>query len=277
MRVVWQLLAVVAVSVVGSQLVFRAEDNPWLAPALGCLTAVAAVLVYRWVVGKTERRPVTEAARAGAVSGIGGGTLAGVALFGMVIVSIAVLGGYHVTGLGSVSGAVVLFGFMAAAAVTEEVVFRGVLFRVVEERVGTWISLVVTSVLFGLAHMSNPNSTLLGLVILTVGAGTLLTAAYVATRSLWLPIGLHFGWNLAGSAIFSTEVSGNDTVQGLLDAGTEGPVLLTGGVFGPEASLFSLVFPVLAAVVLLRVARRRGHLVPRRRAERTGASTTLPR
>lgn len=276
MRVVWQILAVVAVSLVGFQVVFRAEDNPWLALALGCLTAVAAVLVYRWVVGKTERRPVTEVARAGIVSGVGGGTLVGVALFGMVIVNLAFLGAYQVNGLGSITGAVGLFGFMAAAAVTEEVLFRGVLFRVIEERVGTWISLVVTSVLFGLMHMSNPNATLLGFVILTVGAGGLLTAAYVATRSLWLPIGVHFGWNLAGSAIFSTEVSGNDTAQGLLDAETQGPTLLTGGVFGPEASLYSLVFPVLAAVVLFWVARRRGHLVPRRRAERTAALATLP-
>lgn len=277
MRVVWQLLAVTAVGVVGGQVVLGVEDDPWLTLALGCLTAVVMLLVYRWVVGRTERRTVTEVARAGAVSGLGGGTLAGVALFGMVIANLAFLGGYQVNGLGSVTGAVALFGLMAAAAVTEEVLFRGVLFRVIEERAGTWVSLVVTSVLFGLVHLPNPNSTLLGLLIITVGAGSLLAAAYAATRSLWLPIGLHFGWNLAASAIFSTEVSGNDTAQGLLDAETRGPTLLTGGVFGPEASLYSLVFTVLAAVVLLWVARSRGHLVPRRRADRTGASTTLPR
>ena len=64
----------------------------------------------------------------------------------------------------------------------------------------------------------------------------MLTAAYIATRKLWLPIGLHFGWNIAAGAIFSTEVSGSNTAQGLLDATMSGPALVTGGDFGPEAS-----------------------------------------
>lgn len=62
----------------------------------------------------------------------------------------------------------------------------------------------------------------------------MLTAAYVATRRLWVPIGVHFGWNFAASGIFSTEVSGNDTPQGLLNSSMSGPELLTGGDFGPE-------------------------------------------
>jgi uncharacterized protein len=105
----------------------------------------------------------------------------------------------------------------------------------------------------------------------------MLTAAYVATRKLWVPIGLHLGWNIAGSAIFSTEVSGNDTPQGLLDASTSGPMLVTGGDFGPEGSLFSIVFCVLAAAVFMRLAYRRGHVVPARRSARSDAAATLPR
>ncbi|MBB4934472.1 hypothetical protein F4561_005292 [Lipingzhangella halophila] len=278
MRLFWQLLAVVAVGVIGGQGVTAVQGNPWLTLALGVLTAVVTVLVYGWVVRRTERRPVTEAARKGAGAGIGLGTLIGVALFGAVIGNIAFLGGYTINGPGSVTGAVGLLGFMAAAAVTEEVLFRGVLFRVFEERTGTWIALALTSVLFGLWHLPNPNAGLWVVIVITIGPATMLAAAYAATRSLWLPIGLHFGWNLAASAIFSTEVSGNDTPRGLLDASTSGPIPVSGGEAGPEASLYALVLPLLATVVFLWLARRRGHLVPRRpRAARAGAATTISR
>jgi hypothetical protein len=92
-----------------------------------------------------------------------------------------------------------------------------------------------------------------------------------------VPIGVHFGWNFAASGIFSTEVSGNDTPQGLLDSATSGPVLLTGGDFGPEGSVYSVLFGVLVTVAFMWLAHRRGRLVPRRRADRVAAPTTLVR
>ncbi|OXM67294.1 CPBP family intramembrane glutamic endopeptidase [Amycolatopsis vastitatis] len=276
MRLVWQLLAVAAVAFVGGQVV-NAVGNPWLTLVLGALTAVLAVVVYRWVVRRTEHRPVTELARPGAGLAFGRGALAGVALCGLVIANIALLGDYEVRGWGSVPAAVGLVGFMAAAAVTEELLFRGVLFRIVEERTGTGIALALTGVLFGLVHLFNADATLWGAIAIAIEAGGLLTAAYVATRKLWLPIGLHFGWNFALAGIFGTEVSGNGTPQGLLDAATSGPVAITGGDFGPEGSLYSVLFCVLATGAFLWLARRRGNLVPRRRTGRLDDVTTLSR
>jgi membrane protease YdiL (CAAX protease family) len=276
-RLVWQLVAVLAVSFLGSQGLALAGDNPWLALAVGLATAVLAILVYAWVVRRTERRAVVEVSPQGAVPGLGWGTLLGVALFGLVIVNLAFLGSYTVHGLGTVSGAVGLVGFMAAAAVSEELLFRGVLFRVVEGWTGTWIALAVTGLLFGLVHLLNPNASLWGALAIAIEAGGMLTAAYIATRKLWVPIGLHLGWNIAGSAIFSTEVSGNDTPQGLLDATTSGPMLITGGEFGPEGSVYSIVFCAVAAAMFIRLAYRRGHMVPLRRSARADAAVTLPR
>ncbi|MFW6639134.1 CPBP family intramembrane glutamic endopeptidase [Nocardiopsis algeriensis] len=277
MRLVWQLAAVAAVSLIGSQAVAAVQDNPWLTLALGLLTSVLAILAYGWVVRRTEKRSPVEIAREGAAAATGRGTLLGVALFGAVIIGIALLGGYEIHGLGSVTGAVGLFGFMAAASVTEELLFRGVLFRIIEERTGTWIALALTGALFGLAHVFNPNAGLWGALAIAITAGGMLAAAYIATRNLWLPIGLHFGWNFAAAGIFSTEVSGNNTPQGLLDATSSGPVLITGGDFGPEGSLYTVLFCTLMTVVFLWLAHRRGHMVPRRRrADRVAAATTLP-
>jgi membrane protease YdiL (CAAX protease family) len=264
MRLVKQLVVVAAIALAGSQAVAAAHWNTPLTLLFGLATAVLAVLAYRWIVGRTEKREVTELARPGAAGSLSRGTLLGVGLFAAVIVNIALLGGYHVHGWGSLGGAIALLGFMAAAAVTEELLFRGILFRIVEGRFGTWVALGVTSVLFGLSHLLNPHASLWGAIAIAIEAGAMLAAAYAATRSLWLPIGLHFGWNYAEGAIFGTDVSGSDTPEGLLHATTSGPAWLSGGVFGPEASVYSVLAGTIVTIVLLRLARRRGHLVPRR-------------
>ncbi|MDP4511495.1 CPBP family intramembrane glutamic endopeptidase [Nonomuraea turcica] len=275
LRLLKQLVAVVAVAFAGGMVVGAVQGNAPLTLVLGLATAALAVFVYARVVRWSERRPPVEVAVKGAVAATGRGVLIGVGMFAAVIVNIAFLGGYQIEGLGSVWGAVGLFGIMAAAAVTEELLFRGVLFRIVEELTGTWVALTLTGVLFGLVHLSNPNASLWGAICIAISAGGMLAAAYAATRTLWLPIGLHFGWNFAAAGIFGTEVSGNGTPQGLLDGVTSGPALLTGGAFGPEASLYTVVFGVLLTIAFIWLARRRGNLVPLRRGARTGATATL--
>ncbi|MEV6765322.1 type II CAAX endopeptidase family protein [Streptomyces sp. NPDC051105] len=278
MRLVWQLLAVSAVAFVGGQAMAAVEGNWFLTLVVGVLTAMAAVVVYGWVVRRTEHRPSTQVGRDGARAAFGRGALIGGVTFACVIANIAFLGDYTVHGTGSVTGAVGLVGFMAAAATTEELLFRGVLFRIVEERTGTWIALTSTGVLFGMMHLLNKDATLWGALAIAIEAGGMLGAAYAATRTLWLPIGLHFGWNFAESAIFGTEVSGSGAQKGLLDASTSGAQLITGGEFGPEASVYAVLLGVLVTIAFLRLAKRRGHLVPRRRRDvPAGSVATLPR
>ncbi|TMR15463.1 CPBP family intramembrane metalloprotease [Nonomuraea turkmeniaca] len=275
MRLLKQLVAVAAVAFVGNLGVGAVQGNTFLTLILCIATASLAVFVYARVVRWSERRAPVEVAAKGAASAVGRGVLIGFGMFAAVILNIAFLGGYRVAGQGSVAGAVALFGFMAAAAATEELIFRGILFRIVEERTGTWIALAVTGLLFGLSHLFNPHASLWGAIAIAIEAGGMLAAAYAATRTLWVPIGLHFGWNFAAAGIFSTEVSGNGGTQGLLDGVTSGPALLTGGEFGPEASPYAVVFGVLLTIAFMWLARRRGNLVPRRRSARADTTATL--
>ncbi len=277
MRFVPQLLAVAAVSFIGSQLLFAVDGNPWLTLIVGvCAAASACGSTAGWC--DAPSTDTTELARRGAWQAMGWGTLIGIALFALVIVNLAFLGSYDVEGWGSVTGALGMIGFMAAAAVTEELLFRGVLFRIAEERVGTWIAMVSTGLLFGMVHLFNEHATVWGGLAVAIEAGGMLTAAYIATRSLWLPIGLHFGWNFAAAGIFSSEVSGNGATSGLLQTSTSGSTLVTGGSFGPEGSLYSVVFCVVVTLAFLWLARRRGHIVPRRgRADRNAVTATLAR
>jgi len=279
MRLVKQFVAVAVVALVGGQLVTATRENALATAVVGATTAVLALLVYAWVVRRTERRRVTELAPAGIVTGLVPGAVLGAGTFTAVIAAIGLFGGYRFTGWSTRNDLVAAAGFMAAAAVTEELLFRGVLFRIVEGRVGTWLALVVSAALFGLMHLLNPHATVGGVAAIAVEAGGMLGAAYVATRRLWVPIGLHLGWNVAESGIFGTAVSGKSDFTGLVEGTMSGPSLLTGGEFGPEASLVSLGACLLMTVVFLCWAGRHGRLVPRRsrRVAPVEAAATLAR
>ncbi|MFG1905544.1 CPBP family intramembrane glutamic endopeptidase [Kribbella sp. NPDC048928] len=267
-----QLVVVAAVAAIGGQAATAVKGNAVLTLVVGAATAALALLAYVGMVRLTERRPITELARSGAAGAVGRGLLIGLVWCGVVIANIAFLGHYRVDGFGSASGALAMVGFMAAAAVTEELMFRGFLLRVIEERLGSWIALAATSLLFGSAHLLNAHATLWGAFSIAVEAGGALGAAYIATRKLWLPIGLHFGWNFALSGIFGAVVSGTNQSQGLLNGVLSGPTLLSGGEFGPEASGYTVAGGIVMTIVFLWLAHRRGNLVPRRR--RGVAATT---
>ncbi|MER5500127.1 MULTISPECIES: CPBP family intramembrane glutamic endopeptidase [unclassified Streptomyces] len=279
MRFVWQFLAVMVMYAIGGGTVTAVKENDWLTCALGLVVAALAVLVYAWVVRRTEHRQALDVAREGAAARTGRGALIGAGMFGAVIVNLFSSGHYEVDGLGSVEGALGLLGFMAAAAATEEVVYRGVLFRIIEEHIGTYVALALTGLVFGFSHLLNEHATLWGAIAIAIEAGFMLAAAYAATRSLWLTIGVHFGWNFAAAGVFSTEVSGNGSNPGLLDATVSGPELLTGGSFGPEGSVYSVGFGALLTLVFLWLAHRRGNIVAfgARRAARADSTVTLPR
>jgi hypothetical protein len=277
MKIVLQIVAVFAVYAICGGVISGVKDNPWLSLLAGALTVAAMVFVYRWVVKRAENREVTELQGKGATRAASWGLLFGTLMFLCVISNIYLLGDYEVDGIDSVSGAIGLIGFMAGAAVTEEIVFRGLLFRLVERGAGTYIALVLSGLVFGGMHLLNDDATLAGALAISVEAGAMLAAGYAATRNLWLPMGVHFAWNYMEAGIFSTQVSGSGDSHGLLEASLSGNKLVTGGEFGPEASLYAVLFGTLLTVCFLIVAHRRGNIVPLRRAERADTPAALVR
>jgi membrane protease YdiL (CAAX protease family) len=120
----------------------------------------------------------------------------------------------------------------------------------------------VSSLLFGLTHLMNPQGTIEGALFIAVEAGLLLAASYMLTQRLWMGMGFHMSWNYTQSGIFSGVVSGNDAAQGLVKSAIEGPDLLTGGSFGLESSVLALVLCTFTGIVILVMAVRRGRVVP---------------
>ncbi len=221
---------------------------------------IAVHFAYIGFVRLVERRRAEELSGKGAVRETGAGIAVGAGLLAVSITIIAVLGYYEVTGSNPASVMLPTFAMAIASGYVEEVLFRGVLFRIIEESLGTWIALALTSLLFGFAHMMNPNATLFSSFAIAMEAGVLLGAAYVLTRRLWLAVGIHFAWNFTQGGIFGGRVSGI-TMDGLLESQLSGPTLFSGGEFGVEASIFALVLGVGTGVWFLVRAGRKGHFI----------------
>lgn len=230
------------------------------------VAAVVAMLAYRYYVTRIEKRPVAEFACAGMWRELGLGAALGASLFATVIAVLVAAGAYRIAGQGTVAGALVVLAASLGTAVVEEIVFRGIVFRLVESTAGSIVAIVVSAIVFGALHALSPHPTPLGLVAIVLEAGILLAGAYAVTRRLWLAIGMHAAWNFTQGGVFGTAVSGTSS-KGLLVGTLDGPEWLTGGAFGPEASLVSVVVCLTAAAALFLRARGLGRVMemPRRR------------
>src|SRR5690349_4145387 len=227
-------------------------------PIVAVLVFTAYLAGYRFIEG---RRP-PELAGLTSVKEFFGGLALGVALFSAVIAVLWLLRVYHLQARGSTAG--LGAGALAAllAATVEETLIRGFLFRILQMFGGTWIALALSSAFFGAAHGFNPGATVTSSVAIALEAGVLLAAAYVVTGRLWFPIGLHAGWNFSEGSLYGLAVSGF-TPQNALTLGTlRGPAILTGGAFGPEASIVAVVLCLFVAVLLLWRAARLNRIQP---------------
>ncbi|WP_377267637.1 CPBP family intramembrane glutamic endopeptidase [Peterkaempfera sp. SMS 1(5)a] len=247
-----------------------ADGTALTALITGVATAGLALAVYVGLVRYLEGRRPRELALSRARSELSRGALFGLGLFSVTIGLVAMVGGYHVRGWGSIDGALTTLGLMICASVTEELAFRGALFRVLEEKAGTYGAVVVSGLVFGGLHLVNKDATVWGALSIAVESGLMFGALYAATRSLWPAIGLHFAWNAAEQGIYGTAVSGAGSgTGGLLRAYVSGPDILSGGSFGPEASIFAILVCAVPTVVFLRAAKRRDRI--HRRGELAGA------
>lgn len=249
--------------------------SPWHTPirmAANLVGPLLALLIYPRLVRRFEGRRATELdIGAGALSGLAG-LLLGAAL---IAASFGILWGLGVARFEAGEGVdTVLTGLIMffCVAVFEEMLMRAIVFRLLEQVWGTTVAIAISSALFGLAHMFNPDATVVSTVQIALEAGVLLALAYAVTRNLWFAIGIHMGWNYAQGNIFGGFVSGTDVPHSLLKTTLTGPDYLTGGAFGLEASVVALIVCLAASVVLGVMVVRRGEWRPRRsRLEAPGA------
>ena len=196
------------------------------------------------------------------------GLAAGIVFVSCVVGVLWLAGAYVVTGSNAdVNWIKPLLSVGLATALAEEIVFRGVLFRMTEEGLGTWAALAISALLFGGVHLMNKEATVWSSIATAIESGVLLGLAYHVTRSLPLVMGIHMGWNFTLGTVYGIPVSGGPAT-GILVADRPGPAWLTGGAYGAEASVVMVAISLIASAVMLAYARRTGSIVERGRRAR---------
>ena len=241
----------------------RVESLPDAILVMAIAGAPLALLGYWLLVRLIGRRPVIElGGRGAALREFSVGLVIGALLMCAIIAILALIGSYHVVDIGWSTGVLAGLGAGVLAGFTEEILFRGILLRLIEGWLGTWWALAITSFLFGISHLGNAHATVFGAVAIALEAGILLGACYLLTRRLWLAIGVHAAWNFVQGGIFGSDISGTGSGRGLIEARFTGPDLLTGGVMGIEASVVAVIVCTAAGLAMLLAIRRRGLVVP---------------
>jgi len=230
-------------------------------PLIEAFRLVPTVLAYWLLVRWVERRPVDELAPRKAIPHLALGLAAGIVLFSLIVGCLWVFGAYTVDRVDpgvTWLGPVLVMG--VGAGVGEEIISRGVIFRIVEEGLGTWAALILSAAIFGGLHLWNPNATTWSALAIALEAGLLFGLLYHVTRSLWICMGLHAAWNVMQGPFYGIPVSGFEQ-SGLLVSHMQGPGWLTGGAFGAEASVVALGLCSVVTAGCLAIAMRRGTLV----------------
>jgi CAAX protease family protein len=150
-------------------------------------------------------------------------------------------------------GTLGMFAIFIVVGWNEELLSRGYHLQTIASGTNLFWGVVISASVFGLLHLGNPNATWVSAAGIFF-AGLFLAYGYLTTKQLWLSIGLHIGWNFFEGVVFGFPVSGLD-IYHLLRITVEGPVLWTGGAFGPEAGLVVLPGLVLGAVLIYAYTR----------------------
>ncbi len=221
---------------------------------------IVLIATYSFVFKWYEKRPIDELKPKYMLKELTSGFGLGVLFISAIFLCISILGYYKIISFEGFSVLVLPFITLAVLALSEELFFRGILYRILEQWLGTIIALIIPSLIFGLVHIPNENITGLGILGATIG-GLLMGIMYTYTKRLWLPLSFHFGWNFT-QLIFGTNVSGIKEFGVLFKSELKGPILLVGSQFGIEDSIFALLFTVLLFTYIYYKSNKKGLIQP---------------
>lgn len=231
-----------------------------LLQGLGLLIAFG---LATWIVGvkllRLDLRDLGWRTRFGGLRGFGAGLVLGILPAAVAMLLGVIAGGAAwVPDQGSLGDYLHRIGIvllvLAPAALAEEVIFRGVPLVLLSRVFGRPATLVLISLIFALAHVTNPDVTIPALGNITL-AGILLSVAFFSPGGMWAAFGAHLGWNMTLAAL-GAPVSGLPFEIPLVDYTMGGPAWLTGGAFGPEGGLVSTVAIASAIVLAVQWVRK---------------------
>jgi uncharacterized protein len=229
---------------------------------VGIVASLLAIGSYVFLFKWYEKRPITELSTKNISKHLLWGISIGFILQALTILVMYVKGGYTVVSVNPFLYIIPSLTMAFTSAIFEEILMRGIIFRLIEEKLGSYIALIISAIIFGALHLANPNSSIVAALGLAIQAGLSLAAAFIYTKNLWFPIAIHFAWNFTQSGIFGAVTSGNTMKKTLITAKIEGAEWFTGGSFGPEGSIQATLFCLVVTVVLIFLSQKDGKIVP---------------
>lgn len=240
-------------------------EAPYFVPNLPIVAQIPLFIVgnlimlafYRkWMKGFEDRKP-TEVRMKDFLPDVGFGFGIGFVYFVFITLIMLAIGCYRIEDVSFHFMSVLQnFVFMSVVAITEEIVFRGFVYRMIAERYNMVVALIVSALLFGFIHITNPGATTWSSTAIAIEAGIMLGLAYSYHQTLWVPIGIHWAWNFSQGQIFGFAVSGMDTNNPVIQPEITGNVLLTGGSFGAEASIIAVIISFFISYYLYKNIRK---------------------
>lgn len=231
----------------------------WVDHARMVAVLVLLAWAYREYVRRVEHRPALELSSARGWAEGGAGLAVGGGLVLLMVATLALGGWYRVTAIGPSAILVESMLLFGVGAFMQELFFRLILLRLLEEWLGSLWAVALVAVGFGLVHAGNDNATVFSVLGLMLG-DVLLSAAFLLTRRIWLVWGIHAGWNYFQAGVFGMANSGL-SFPSWLQPTIDGPTWLTGGTFGLEAAWPMIVANLVLGLLVLRVARDEGQLL----------------
>jgi uncharacterized protein len=229
---------------------------------LSLLEIIFSVRVYILLYDNLEKRRITELSSSLFLKYSVAGFMLGLIIQSLAILIIYWRKGYSIELVNSFLFMLPAVERALMAGFVAELIFTGIIFRLAEEWLGTWIALAMLTVLFALAHIGVKGANLLSVSTTAIQSGILLSSAFVFSRSLWIPIFLHFGWDLAEPGIWGGINPGIKISNKLFNSHISGSEMLTGGAFGPGNSLTALILSLVTAILFLSIARKKNRIIP---------------
>lgn len=261
-------LLFVGVFVAGAFVFKMILKNLGVYDTLGGRTAFTGVFVlmlylgYSFYVKKIEKREVKEYSKKRLLKELLMGMGIGAGLISLQVLILWMLGLYTISSVALSSGIYTILLLSVITGFGEELINKGILFRICEEKLGSWIALLIVGFEVGITHMSNSGATTLSTLAVSLEFGIMLVLIYMLTRRLWVVTGFHFAWNFTMGGIFGQNVSGID-VTGLFVSELKGPNYLTGGEFGIEVGVIAIVLSLLISVLLfLHILKKKSFIKP---------------
>ena len=230
-------------------------------PIAGTVFAILVCAIYIFLYQRYEKRPVTELSTRHLPRYLAGGILLGAGLASAVVLIQYLTHVLTVTATRSFLPLLPTLWNTFVNSTIVEILIIGIFFRLTEKWLGSWLALLILMIVFIILHVTAPGATIISAIAVAMHAALLLGPTYIYTRSLWVPIGIHFAWDFSYAALYGASINGYTMDDSLLNTTTNGSDLLTGGYFGPQGSIQAAALCLLTGILFLNLSRRHNRMI----------------